>query len=291
MLGAFALVVLSACMHAGWNLIAHRERGAPSLLLRIPLLVGACGLLPAVAAELGEPLLSAKIVGLLALTGAAQALYYLGLVRAYASDDFSLIYPLSRALPVLLLALFDLARGRGLTAFAMVGMLLVGAGCVLAPRGSAQASPGPRPGRTALWLAVITTATVGYTVVDKIALELLPPRGSVALRYSVWEALATLPFLLALAPAIPRGAPSRSAEKTWRWSLWAAAFSFGSYALVLCAYQLSDYTSHVAALRQVSIPLGVAASRALLGEQVPRARAGAALMIAAGVACVLAGGR
>lgn len=291
MLGAFALVVLSACMHAGWNLIAHRERGSPSLLLHIPLLVGLFGLLPAAAVELHDPLLSPGILGLLALTGAAQAIYYLGLLRAYASEDFSLVYPLSRALPVLLLMLFDLARGRGLTAFAIIGMLLVGAGCVLAPRARLPASPVSRPRGTALWLAVITAATVGYTVVDKIALETLPPRASVALRYSVWEALATLPFLVALAPTIPRDQPSRSAPKTWRWSLWAAAFSFGSYALVLCAYQLSEHTSYVAALRQMSIPLGVAASRALLGERMTGARAAGALLIAAGVACVLAGGR
>lgn len=278
-------------MHAGWNLIAHWKRGSPLLLLRIPVLIGLIGLVPAAAVEIDEPLLSPGIIGLLALTGAAQALYYFGLLRAYEAADFSLVYPLSRAFPVLLLMLLDLARGRDLTTVAMLGTVLVGTGCALTPRARSRASPGSRSGRTVLWLTVITAATVGYTVVDKIALESLPARTSVALRYSVWEALATLPFLGALAPAIPRDGLSQDATTSWKWSLAAATFSFGSYGLVLVAYQVSEHMSHVVALRQMSIPLGVAGAGVLIGERVTRFRAAATALIAAGVACVLAGGR
>ena len=41
-----------------------------------------------------------------------QGIYYVGLTRSYRSSDFTVVYPLARALPVLLLAVVDLMRDR-----------------------------------------------------------------------------------------------------------------------------------------------------------------------------------
>ena len=193
----------------------------------------------------------------------------------------------------MLLALFDLARGRGLTPLCTAGIALVFVGCVLASRSApAEIASKRGAGRAAPWLALVAVATVAYSAVDKIALEQLPPTAAVAARYSVWEALATVPFLAAL-PA--RGAAGRDRDRAAdrpspRWTVVAAALSFVSYGLALCAYQISAHVSTIAALRQMSIPLGVGASWLLFGERVTRSRATAAGVIALGVASVIAGG-
>lgn len=54
---------------------------------------------------------SAPIWGLLILTGAFQAIYYLGLGRASQEGEISITYPLARSLPVILVALFTLLAG------------------------------------------------------------------------------------------------------------------------------------------------------------------------------------
>ncbi len=287
MLAALVLVLASACLHAGWNLLAHRRGESSGLLYKIPLVVAAAGLAPALVAELREPALTPSLLGLLALTGGAQAVYYLALSRAYQASDFSLAYPLSRALPVLLLAAVDAARGRSPGALGLAGMALVVAGCLLAPLpGLGAFSPRRYWSRATAWIVVIALATVAFSVVDKLALEALPRRPDMAARYAVWEAVATAPWVARLAT---RDAP-RERGAGWGWALVAAAFSFASYGLVLLAYQLSDQTSYVAALRQVSIPLGVAGARALLGERATPLRVAASAAVTAGVACVLAGG-
>ncbi|MCB8945767.1 MAG: hypothetical protein H6658_18620 [Ardenticatenaceae bacterium] len=43
----------------------------------------------------------------LLVTGCFQAMYYLGLLQGYKSGDFTVVYPVARALPVLILAFVD----------------------------------------------------------------------------------------------------------------------------------------------------------------------------------------
>lgn len=293
MLAAFALVLVSACLHAGWNLIAHRRGEASGVLYKIPLCVAAVGLVPALVAEARAPALSPSLLALLALTGGAQAVYYVALSRLYQASEFSLAYPLTRALPVLLLAAVDLARGHAPGALGLAGMLLIVAGCVVAPLPGLRAfAPRRYWNRATAWIAVIALATVAFSAVDKVALEALPRHPSMAVRYAVWEALATAPWVVPLVTSAARRERGVAAARgSWRWALVAAAFSFASYGLVLLAYQVSERTSYVAALRQVSIPLGVAGARALLGERATPLRIAASAAVALGVVCVLAGGR
>lgn len=283
----FVLVLISACLHAGWNLLAHRRRGQSGLLFQIPVALAACGVVPAVVAEVADPAIDRRVLLFLAATGVCQAVYYLGLLRAYASEDFGMVYPLSRALPVLLLVAFDLARGREITVQGAAGMLLIAAGCLFAPLRSPRDFAKARYlNRTMAWVGVTAMATVGYTIADKLALEALPRGAAMAARYSVWQAVATLPFLWALTlrerPGTFRGG--------WGWAFVAAAFSFGSYGLVLWAYQLTAQASYVVALRQISVPLGVLASGTALGEQRATTRIVASLAVAVGAALLLTAG-
>src|SRR5690606_5071820 len=109
---------------------------------------------------------------LLAITGIFQSLYFFGLSRGYSSGDFTVVYPVARALPVLILALVDVARGHAPSAWGWLGMFLVVAGCLLSPLQSPRAIRLDRyVNATGGWVLVTALAGVGYSVVDKLAAE------------------------------------------------------------------------------------------------------------------------
>ncbi|MCL5275137.1 MAG: EamA family transporter [Chloroflexi bacterium] len=281
------LIGISVFIHAGWNLLAHARRSDGMLLLRSSLITGAFGLLPVLFLELRGPAFPIQVWGLLALTGLCQAVYFFGLTKGYSSGDFTVVYPLARALPVLFLAFVDLARGRIPSPLGWAGMGLVVAGCALAPLESLRNATLARyRNRALLWALVTALGTVGYTAIDKIAAEALPPGPLSAARYGVLETIATVPFLwLALRMGGQRLLERTTAVK-WRWAAVAALFIFGAYFLILWAYQLSPYASYISALRQFSIVIGVAVAAVILREPARLLRIGAALIIVAGIVCI-----
>ena len=101
---AFLLVLVSVFLHAGWNFLSKKQ--IPSLsfysltsttaaLLWLP-----CFLLSDL--RLGN--LPAMFWPILAGSLVSEFIYIYGLANAYRKDDICLVYPLTRALPVLLTA-------------------------------------------------------------------------------------------------------------------------------------------------------------------------------------------
>ena len=280
------LIGFSSIMHAGWNLLAHSQRADGALFLRVTLITGLVGLIPAAVLELQGPAFAMQVWLLLIITGIFQALYYLGLTMGYRSGDFTLVYPLARALPVLFLAVVDLARGRTPTALGWLGMALVSVGCALTPLESLRSVSWAQYRKPVMvWVLVTALGTLGYTTIDKIAAELLPTGPVSAARYGVLESLFTVPYLW-LALRLGHQRLSQSNGNGWKWAAVAAFFIFSAYWLVLWAYQLSPYASYISALRQFSIVIGVVAAAILLHEPARGMRIGAAVVITAGILCI-----
>jgi drug/metabolite transporter (DMT)-like permease len=289
---AILLIGISAFMHAGWNLLAHSRRSDTVLFLRSTLITGLIGIVPVVIIELQGPAFPPQVWGLLALTGVFQSFYFLGLTMGYRMGEFTVIYPLARALPVLFLAFVDMARGRMPAPLGWLGMGLVIVGCALIPLESLQVVSLARyRNRAFIWVLVTALGTVGYTTIDKIAAEALPLGPASAGRYVIFETIATLPFLwLALrvaGQATQFGAvKATDGKQEWRWAAMASVFITGAYFLVLWAYQLSPFASYISALRQFSIVIGVVAAAVLLHEPARGLRIGAAVVIAVGIVCI-----
>jgi drug/metabolite transporter (DMT)-like permease len=227
---------------------------------------------------------------LLAITGLFQGLYFLGLTRGYGSGDFTVVYPVARALPVLILALVDLSRGRVPSPLGWLGIGLVTTGCLLAPLVSLRAIHWRRyANATGFWILVTAAGGVGYSTVDKLAAEQLAPGAWSAARYGLMETLFTTVYLwplLRLTGGVLPPAPGKRWIMRWREAALAGVFIFAAYWLILWAYQLSPYVSYIVALRQFSIVIGVVAAALLFHEPAPRLRIGAALVIALGVAAI-----
>lgn len=280
------LVLTSAIIHASWNLVV-RSRGANQILLRVPLIIALLGLGPALWQELFSKPFSPFVWLLLILTSIFQSFYYLGLLRGYEQGDFTLVYPIVRALPVLFIALFDVVRGNEPTPSAWLGMVLVSIGCLLVPHTSFRHLPlAVYRNRTMFWVVLAAFGTVGYSAVDKIAAEVMAPGAATAGRYFVYESALTFFLLWGVLrlQGLPTGLDQLRSD--WRWSTLAAIGVFVSYWLILWTYQINAQASTIVAMRQFSIVIGTVAGSLLLHEPARHLRITAATMITLGVIAI-----
>jgi len=285
-----AIVFASAVLHASWNLAAHSHRANRAFFLQLSMAGAAIGAAPAVAFTLTRPPLPPEVWALLAATGVCQALYYFGLTLGYRHGDFSVVYPVARALPVLILAFIDLARGRAPTPAGWLGLLIVFAGCMLAPQVSLRGFSLRRYwNRATVWIAVTALGMVGYTTLDKLAAERMPAGLLSALHYGALEYIVVLPFLWIMLRASERKSGAIQLDR-WKWPALAAAFMVTAYWLVLWAYQLAPQSSYVVALRQMSLVIGTVAAVWLFREPGARLRISAAGLITVGVFVIAAAG-
>jgi drug/metabolite transporter (DMT)-like permease len=192
------------------------------------------------------------------------------------------VYPLSRGLPVVLVAVSDLVLGQSPNAVGWVGIGLVTVGCVLLPLNSFRDFNLARYKNKALFFTLLTAAgTVGYSIIDSAAAKQMPTGVESAVRYELWEMLLTWVFYQVFV-LVFRATPQNQTKAPWRQVWVVGILLFGTYGLVLWAYQLSDHPSYVVALRQISIVLGVVAGTFFLKESARRVKLVAAVTIILG---------
>jgi drug/metabolite transporter (DMT)-like permease len=103
---------------------------------------------------------------------------------AYEASDFTIVYPVARALPVLLVALGDVFRGRFLNGPGWLGLVLVAVGCLLTPLHSfGEISLRRYFHRSIFWMLLAAIGTVGYSLLDKVASEVVLAGPATAARY------------------------------------------------------------------------------------------------------------
>jgi drug/metabolite transporter (DMT)-like permease len=271
------LVLLAAVLHATWNALAH---AAEDRLVGFALISTSTLVLGAVLVLVGEPV-GGHYLGLAALSAALHVAYYLLLMASYQVADLSRAYPLARGTGVALVALasvvlprsplgLDVVVGTGLVVVGLVGVTLAGA-----PLGRADT----RGIATALGTGV---AIAGYTVVDGLAVS----GGAPVVAYAGW-------LMLLQSWVVPSYAVIRRGRRLLAVSrrqalqgLGGGAVSLVAYGLVLIA-QTSGALAAIAALRELSIAIGVLLGVTFLHEAAARKRLPPALVLTAG-AVVLA---
>jgi drug/metabolite transporter (DMT)-like permease len=277
------LVLLSAFMHAAWNLLARRHGNVEACIWRLQLTVVVAGFLPACVALVTlrciPPLAALCLLG----SGTSCAFYYVCLARGYETGDFTTVYPAARALPVLLVGVGDALRGRPPTGTGWIGMALVAFGCLIVPLSSLRDIRLRHYLRPAsLWILLTATGTVGYSLFDKVGTEAIP-RGPLpaAVYCYLFFAVAAAAYLPLRYAVLRRGLKSTAGG--WRLPALAGLLGFLAYWLVLWAFQMTARASYVVAFRQFSIVIGVALALLLLNEPGKSVRFTGALIITAGL--------
>jgi len=271
------LVLLSAIAHAAWNLAGKKAN--PS--------IGYFWLASLWGFVLGFPLvipfswelllaLTPDIWGWLFATGLCQALYLWGLAEAYKRGELSALYPLIRSSPLLLLLIGSLlleTQSR-ISVAAMLGIILIVAGCFFLPmQHFRDLRLSHYCNAATLFALTAATATAGYSLIDDIAtramreLPIAPSSIHVALLYVVLQA-GTATFWLGLALLLPACRRAwRSQQLALASSLFTGVMMLLTYALVVWAMAFATDVSYVVAFRQISIPMGVGLGILCLGER------------------------
>jgi drug/metabolite transporter (DMT)-like permease len=263
---ALLLVLTSAFLHAGWNVLlaGARDIEATTAVTLVVALVAAAPF--AIATWDVEPAGYAYA----APSAALELVYFVLLAYAYRTAELSVVYPVARGLaPVLVLIAAVVVLDESTSALEAVGVLLVCAGVLLVRGFRAPAS------RAVLLGLTIAATIAGYTVVDKRGIE---HANALAYQFLI---LAPGAVVYTLAVARVRGvAPLRAALNAR--SAVAAAAAFVAYLFVLLALRLAD-AAPVAAVRESGVVIAVALAAIFLGERVGPARAAGAAVVVAGV--------
>jgi drug/metabolite transporter (DMT)-like permease len=296
---ALVLIVLSAGLHATWNLLSKRRQPSSGYFL----LANAAGvvlLCPAVYANRAVLLhLNGPIVGLLVAAGLCQATYYGGLARAYRAGDMSVAYPLARSSPVLMVTAATMVLGRGheVSTQCLVGMGLVVCGCFLIPlRGLAAVRLKDYLNPTCGFALVAACGTAGSSLIDDQALRQLRATPALAaagvtgltLVYACLEGVSSTVWLIGLSVFRP---DARQQIRTYLRAdrlgfVVAGAMIYATYSMVLVAMAYVTNVSYLVAFRQLSIPLGALLGVTLLGEPAHRPKLAGVIVVSMGLLLV-----
>jgi drug/metabolite transporter (DMT)-like permease len=256
---ALALILVSAIIHAVWNLLAKRAAGGAAFVW----LVASWAALLYAPLALGysvwqHPTLSGWQLVFIAGTIVLHVGYFLSLQRGYQHGDLSLVYPLARGSGPLLATLGAIALlGERPTWPALAGLLLIVSSVYLLTGGRHSAA-----GRWAVRYGLLTGLFIaGYTLWDKVAVGMLliPPL--------LYEWAANLGRSTLLLPLAYR----RRHEVLALWRrhrrevLGVAVLSPLSYLLILLAMTFTP-VSYVAPAREVSILIATLLGTGVLAE-------------------------
>lgn len=286
-LGALALILAAAGLHAWWNLAAKRARsGLP--------FVGAVGLVIAplylvvVAGYVAwwQPTFDGSATGIILVSALLKTGYALFLQRAYSRGDYSLVYPLARGSgPLLAVVVAILVLGERPTLLAGAGTLCIVASIYGLTGGHRLLHPDHAHIRAGVLYGLGTGAFIAaYTVWDAHAVA---GRGIPPILFDAGTAWASL---LLLAPFTWRR--RREVAALWttnrREILTVAFLSPLAYVLVLTAMSFTPVT-YVAPAREVSMLLAAFLGARVLGELDLRRRLFAAAGMVVGVVLLTLG--
>lgn len=289
---AAVLIFISVFMHVAWNMLSKTTRPSTAFYLIMNFVGGVIWLpffIMSYSEFSGAP---ACFYWLLAGSWLFEVLYMYGLAHGYKHGDISLIYPLVRALPVVMLAVITLLTGIGkpFGLITLCGMIMIAVGCFIMPFDSFRNISLRSLDKTALlFIALGAAGTTGYTLCDSMALKEIG--GGEALSHSCTLGYLFLIQLGLTAGEIPLVIFDRNEIEAFK-KLWgremifpviAGICSTGAYALVLFAMQYVTNVSFIQAFRQLSLPLGFLAGVVFLHEKSSAAKITGLVLILSGL--------
>lgn len=271
----FAVVVASALLHAGWNIIVKLKLDRLSALFLIQGLMGVLG----IAMVLAFPWPKLDCWPFVVASGFFHTGYNLFLARSYRTGDMGQVYPIARGTaPFLSFLGAYVWTGETLDPPGIAGMAVLIAGIwLIAMKGGRGALKLDGP---TMLFALGTSAFIGaYTITDGLGGRISGSPSSYAGFVFMLDAI-----MLTAATVWLRGTEVfRLVRPHLASGLAGAAMSGGAYWMVIWAMTVAPIGA-VAALRETSILFAVLLSAAFLGEPLTRWRIAGAALIVAGAA-------
>jgi drug/metabolite transporter (DMT)-like permease len=176
---ALACVLVSAVMHATWNILL-KTAGDPLRTATVGMVAASALLLPGAAIEwilVGRPEVPAEAIALGFVSGLVEIAYFVFLAAAYRRGDLSVVSPLARgSAPLLIVVVGVVVLGERLEPMAALGvaLLLVGLLTVQRPWRLLRGAHAAHRGAAAFaFLTGLTIAT--YTSIDRVGSQQVAP--------------------------------------------------------------------------------------------------------------------
>lgn len=298
---AIILLVISAFMHAAWNLRGKREN--PTAAFFAAAALGGALMLSPIFLFFHERLavLPGDVWARLAASGLCLAVYYIGLAAAYRLGDMSLAYPLARSSPLIVVTIVALVLGRGheISPPALIGIVMVVGGCFLLPMARFSDLRLSNYLNACSAMALLAAfATAGYSIVDDEALRRMRelPGGpftpvTAAMLYMVLEAAAAAVWLGLFVAVLPRrrGEWRALGRPALQRAAGVGVMIYLTYGLVLLSMAFVSNVSYVVAFRQLSIPIGATLGIMVLREPCPPPKIVGLAVLVAGLILVATG--
>ena len=280
---AVILVIMSAAMHAVRTYYTKKAKDKQAFVW----LYEVFGLLfftpiffVVLAREGGFPL---SAVAFIFLSGIVHFIYWYFLTNSLEQGDLSLVYPIMRSSPALVLVFSLTILKEDISAAGVIGILLVTIGVYTIHMESARLSELTRPFRAlgkdrAIQFAFLTMISVAvYSLVDKIAVSRLNP--------VIFAYLFPWVTMVLFSGYVFKSRPSGAIKAEWaahKKSVVACGFlSIFGYFLILLAFTM-ERMGYVVGLRQLSIVFAVFLGSRFLQEANRGIRLASSVVIFAG---------
>jgi drug/metabolite transporter (DMT)-like permease len=276
------LLIAAAMLHACWNLLLKRA-GGKQIFTWWALVAGALIFSPAL---LFGPAIPRAAWPYIAASAVIEAVYFIVLIRAYETADFSIVYPLARGgAPVLLIGWAALFLGETPTTMGLAGLVLLLAGLLLVS-GTGWWRSRTLAGTQGIGMALGVACCISiYSAVDGAAMRVID-----AVPYTI---LITAGSALCIAPFVLRryglNAVVADGYRDWPRITTVGVLTMLTYVLVLEAYSLAR-VSYVGAVREISIVFGALAGWLWLGESFGTTRVAGSTLIFAGILIIARAG-
>ena len=283
---AFALILLGALIHAGWNIVAKKAQGDARFTFFSGIIMAVFwaplalwfgwNVVP------GWGLTEWLFVG---ASGFVHWVYFVCLLTGYRKSDLTVVYPLVRGSGPLLSSLVAVVVfGEQISALGIMGIggVVVGVFLIAGGPGLFKAAHDPARRQRVLsgvfWGLLTGVLIAAYTVLDAYAVKVIAMS---PILFDYWCNILRLPY--AVLPVL-RDRPEawRLWKLQWRYAMVVAVFSPVAYVCVLYAVRLAP-VSHVAPAREVSMLFAALIGGHLLGEGDRLLRIVGAVAIALGV--------
>jgi drug/metabolite transporter (DMT)-like permease len=283
---AFCLIVISAVMHAIWNLLVKRSRHKTVFIWWM--FVASCGLFTAALPLVPEPfrLPSTQTVMMIGIGAICFVLYHLLNGRAYQDGDLSVVYPLSQSsmiyVPIWGVALL----GERLSIQGVGGILLVIFGTFLVQMQRITLAELARPFRDLTSPSVRAALLAGFIYSIGSIAEKTGVRHYSPLYFTYFLVLSML-LLMSINLARPKYRMLIAAElkENWRPILCSGPVVMTSFLTFRYGLNLAP-VGYAVPVRQVSIMVGVLIGIIFLRESFGRIRLISALFIVAGAVLI-----
>ncbi len=278
-LGAAALVLLAAVLHATWNALT---KSSGDRVVTMAGVMGTCALLGGVA-SLFLPAPEPAALPYLAMSCLFHFGYQQFLLGAYRHGDLSLVYPIARGLAPMLVALLAAAFAGEVPRPVQAGGLAL-ASAAMASFAFEPREPHPGVARSVA-SAFAAAAMIGcYTFLDGQGVR----HAGNAFSYVAWSSWATSLAFCVYALVHTRGRLAPFFDGAGLRGVAAGVLATVGYGIVLWA-MARGAMANVAALRETGVVFAALIGTHLLGEGFGARRVGAALCVALGVLLLQSG--